>query len=378
MFESICIRHQSNLDTKNPIDLGFLAEALLFYSDVVVLAKQDILRQLINKCGPDIVLQMLEAGFIKIKYEHQQTAIHTQNTGSSHERHSGIYFHSPEHALQEIAPKIFTEVTGKSGRGRRLGFRFCRFVDTIQPDTTMLSNFNSDVLDKAFIETAVVKLLSYCAPEYKLPQPLTFDVHLDNNELIVETNINFIDANKSYHLHIPPSHSSLSNAYILAHILTTRENLSFSSILNADLALDSLNSQLLVTKVNSIFNRYDKSMNQIRLFQDFVIENGKAIREAINSGHRTFADLLKLLEKAQKFRDWLKDKPQDVNLVKEYFKEVTQSSWIDNLPGKTFRWSLFTSAGMALDALGGSGIGTAMGLTLSAADAFVMDKIIKG
>lgn len=42
------------------------------------------------------------------------------------------------------------------------------------------------------------------------------------------------------------------------------------------------------------------------------------------------------------------------------------------------RWSLFTGAGLLLDALYGGGLGTASGLALSAGDAFLLDKLVKG
>ena len=42
--------------------------------------------------------------------------------------------------------------------------------------------------------------------------------------------------------------------------------------------------------------------------------------------------------------------------MKEYYKEVTADSWVDKLPAKTTRWSLFTGVGMAIDVLGGGGM----------------------
>lgn len=51
---------------------------------------------------------------------------------------------------------------------------------------------------------------------------------------------------------------------------------------------------------------------------------------------------------------------------------------LDKLPAKSVRWSLFTGAGIGLDALGAGGIGTTAGVALSALDSFVIDKILKG
>jgi hypothetical protein len=351
---------------------------MLFYSDVLVIAREQMIEQLAKGCGPAVLLELLESGHLRLSYEYELTGIQTRNSGSSHERYSGVRFHSPNHALQHIAPKVFEEVTGKPGKGRRLANRFSKKVDVLNRSSDALSDFGSDLLDRSYIQSVARYLIEYHAPEYKLPDPFVFEVHEDGKEYAIETNVDFSEVNKSYHLHIPPSHSSMSQAYLLSYILVARDNLYFASTLNADIALDPLNSQVIVTKVNGILDRYKRNLSQLSTFQDFVFDDGKAISEAINSGQRSFKELLKLLERADKFRSWLKAKPSDGNLAKEYFREVTKSSWVDKLPGKSFRWAFFTGAGLVLDVMGAGGVRTAIGLGLSVADSFILDRIIKG
>ena len=133
-----------------------------------------------------------------------------------------------------------------------------------------------------------------------------------------------------------------------------------------------------IKRVDDILERRKSSGEQISSFQDFVLNNGFKLREAINSGERSFADLLKLFEKAASFKSWLKNQKPDENLCKNYLREATASTWIEKLPAKKLRWSLFTGAGLAIDSIGAGGLGTAMGVGLSAADAFLVDKIING
>ncbi len=376
MFDSICIRNQSLNDVS--IDMGFLAEAMLFYSDVLILAREQMIEQLVMTFKPEVLLEFLEAGYLKIIYEHELTGIQTRNSGSSQERYSGIKFHSPSHSLQHVAPIVFQKVSGKSGRGRRFANRFTQKVEAITRDNDVLLDFRSDLSDSVFINSVVRKLIQFYAPEYELPNPLVFEVYEDGKEYSIETNIDFIEINKIYHLHIPPSHSSIDRAFFLSHVLTTIDNLYFASTLNSDIALNSIESEILVTKVNGILNQYNTHISQLRTFQDFIFDDGRAISEAINTGQRSFKDLLKILEHADKFKTWVKSKSPDVNLVKEYFREATKSSWIDILPGKSLRWVFFTGSGLAIDAIGAGGIGTAIGLGLNAADSFILDRILKG
>ena len=65
-------------------------------------------------------------------------------------------------------------------------------------------------------------------------------------------------------------------------------------------------------------------------------------------------------------------------MIKEYFRAVTEESWVDKPPTKVARWSVFTTVGMAMDAAGAGGLGTIAGALVSAADAFFLDKILKG
>jgi hypothetical protein len=85
--------------------------------------------------------------------------------------------------------------------------------------------------------------------------------------------------------------------------------------------------------------------------------------------------VIQLLSKAQKFKDWLKRQGSAEDLRKAYLQEVSHPDWADNLPPKSLRWLLITAASIAL---GGTVVGTVAGTALSAADAFLLDKLIKG
>jgi hypothetical protein len=304
MFESICIRNQSQADSA--IDLGFLAESMLFYSDVLVIASQGILVQLAKVCGPEVLVELIERGHLRLNYEQQLTGISTTNAGTQNERHSAVIFSSPQHDLQHIAPKLFTELIGRSGKGRRLANRLAKLVQTVDRPPEALVDFRSDLLDDRYLQSAIRELLPYYAPEYPIPNPLIFKSREVGEEFAVETNIDFVDLNKSYHLHVAPSHSSVNAALLLSHILSTRDNLYFASTTKADLALNPISSQVLVTKVHSILDRSRNNASQLEVFQDVFFKDGRALGEAINRGQRSFADLLKILERADNFRQWLR------------------------------------------------------------------------
>lgn len=377
MFNSICFRIRPNAHQKHPMDLGFIAESLIFYRDVHILANKQILEQLVTSWGPETTLELLEEGLVKLSYEYDTPAIMTTNSGSNAEKHQGIAFHAPGHSLSNVTPEIFQNLVGKQGKGRRLALRFQKLVNEAKRSENLFEDFKLDLLDKDYISQASKKFFSINVPEYDTSN-LVFEVSIVNNEYIVNTNANFIEANKFYHRRIPASHSSLTQAYFLSHLLTARENIGFASQLNTDLALDEINSALFSCRVNTAVGSLNSNLNQMQSFQDFVFNESRAIREAINSGSKSYKDLIELLKKAKKFQDWIHSQPLDANLTKNYFQEVTKSTWVDSLPNKSLRWSIFTGIGLAVDSLGAGGLGTATGVAISAADNFLLDKLIRG
>jgi hypothetical protein len=95
-------------------------------------------------------------------------------------------------------------------------------------------------------------------------------------------------------------------------------------------------------------------------------------------GKVPFAEVVRLLDKADKFREWIEKQPADKDLIKSYYHAVINDSWVEKLPGKTMRFSAFTASGIVVDMMGAGGLGTSIGAALGAFDTFVLDKIIGG
>ena len=377
MFDSLLIRpHRQVEDT---LDLGMLAEAMIFYGDVTVLARENVIGQLVRECTPDILLELLSSRHFKLAYEFEMAGIRTVNAAlRSQSRHSAVLFSSPNHELQHLAPRLFRDATGKSGLGRRMASRFMPMVQVVKRPAGALAAFNSDLTDSAYLKSVVRAVVDELAPGFALPSPLVFEVSHESEEFTVTTNIDFNELNRAHKVFNPSADSSITEASLLTHALTCRDNLYFAAAYKCDISANSLQSLILAQRVAGILTRHRNYQTQIEQFQSFVFDGGRAIRESINSGAASFKDLLPILERASEFRKWLSGQPANADLVKEYFRAVVRESWVDRLPAKSSRWAIFTGAGMVLDGLGAGGLGTATGLGISAADTFVLDLILKG
>lgn len=91
-----------------------------------------------------------------------------------------------------------------------------------------------------------------------------------------------------------------------------------------------------------------------------------------------FKDVVAILPKAAKFKEWLHSDAPQRDVVKAYFREVIAPTWIDKLPSKVVRWFVFTGAGIGLDIIGAGGLGTVAGVGLGVVDSFLLDRLIRG
>src|SRR5207245_4542791 len=117
-------------------------------------------------------------------------------------------------------------------------------------------------------------------------------------------------------------------------------------------------------KFDEVIRNRTKSQQLIGQFQDFVLKDGRSIGEAVNSGSRNMVDVLQLLDKASKFKTWIKSQPEDAILREEYCKELLKLGWADQLPAKAIRWALFAGAATTIGLLVSPVVGAAAGIAL--------------
>ena len=379
MFETICIRQRSKVSLGQPFDLGVVAEALVFYGQVGVVAYGASLEVILRSFTPEILIELLESDYLKLAYEVDQLGIQTANTNTIQERHAPIYFNSPVHHPQNLLPKVMTQITGKSGRGRRLAQRIARKLEVVEYESNVIEEALTDLADTQMVAKAVRSFMHNYVPEYSLEDGFTFEVNREGDQLDIETNLDFQRANAYYHKRTPKSHSSISSALLLAHLMSVKGDLYLASKYGSEIAADEVNALLIKATVEETFSRLTSGQSQAMLFQDFLFNDSRAVAEAIRSDQRSFEDVLNILPKVKQFHEWLQSQPPDQDLVKAYFQNVTRTTWIDKLPAKSARWLLFTAAGIGADVLvGGGGLGTAAGAALGATDTFVLDKILRG
>jgi hypothetical protein len=376
MFDRICINRQD--PTGIPIDLGFLAEALVFYQRVHVIADSEMFKSLVRICGYDSLVELLEMGVLAIDYSENSPMVVEHRAFTPYKVYDFGMVGTEEQKFQNLAPKFFEELTGKTGKGRRRAHRISQLVRVFGYDASLSAEALEDAFDGEYMRNAISALLRRFLPEYRIPSDFVFRLHKDIQGCRLETNMDFEVASKALGKTADPALPLLTPGSLLSHVIGTRRDLRPAAEYAADLAVSEPTSIAASCKFGHLIARSVGRRADIQAFENLVFDESRCIREAVNSGERNFDDVLRLVNAGMKFKEWLKKSSQDADLVKEYCREVTRAEWADKLPPKTARWAVFAAAGAAAGLLFSPLAGTAVGIGLSAGDSFLLDKLIKG
>jgi hypothetical protein len=236
----------------------------------------------------------------------------------------------------------------------------------------------SEMIDAASIDTAVKRVLNILVPSFPIPAGWFFRPVDVGGSYAIDTNFDFARLNEEYHKTIPPSHSSLSQAYLLQQLLDARASLALGFKYLGELVVDPVGTGIIRLKALELMRKRDAHVDELDLFQDLHLPEGRKIREYLNSGERDFAQFLKVLDYAGRFKHWLAGRSPDEKLLDEYFKAVTAESWIDKLGTKASRWTITTGLGVAVETFYPTGAAIAATQAISFLDATLLDRILKG
>lgn len=372
MFSSISIQQYGG------VDFGVLAEALIFYQNVQVVANTRVLEDFVRILTPEVFLELLESDYLKVIYLSNYLGIHTQGTGTPQERHNPTCFSIGGRELGEQLPKLFRQVVSARERANKLATRAYQKIDIATHPDAIIDESRLELSDHDFTTAAATVILKAFAPTYKSNAPLFFRTVQDGNLLRVKTNIDFAEANEAHRRLTQTNESQLFPAYLLTSILEMKGHLYFAATLNSEMAVQDVSAHLIQLRLARALARRGASQKAMQEFQEFAFEDARAIAHALTKDGRTFQELLPVLERARKFKEWLRDKPIDARLIREYYKEVIAPTWVDKLPSKVTRWLLLTGIGIGVDALGAGGLGTVAAAGLCLADTLYVDKLLKG
>lgn len=375
MFKKICIKSKES--NSSNIDIAFLIDSMLYYGKVTLLVHRQELEILFQEFGNETLKELITSGRLEVQFRN--------NMLGSIISPDGKYGISTFKGKNIDAHSTLYEIDRKESRN---SIRNIKFADDF---STLISNYEypkdfDKVIVKDFQNTELLKkqipvYFNTVAPFYKLPELLEIEIIQDGNFVGFDTykvnsNIDLDYLTNEFHKRNPENTSPVDFSGFLLAIAESKGDIYISSDLESEIVTSDLYSKFIEIEIAEIIKKRVKSENEITLFEDYTLENCYSLGTAFNEGVISRRDLLNILEKADKFREWLDNIPEDKNFLGEYNKVVLKKDLSDKLPTKTARFVIFQGIGIALDAFGAGGISTTVATSLSALDTFVLDKMI--
>ena len=420
MFDSIIIRNTR--DAPDIFDVGIVAEAILYYRSVHLLVDYVELFNLLLQIGILGLEALLFIPHFRLEFLAQGVGVTRDFDGPGSSCQFGLLqFGNPKFGTEPREVLISVLIPFLRGDRRRLK------TATLLAERIVLVDLNSavgkcgpddilrwarlDLDDSAYVNKIALLELAKVLPNLKIQSEWDLRVLREDTKFSVQTNLPFNHLNEmarkddndgliggfrlssdvepqrltqghrtdwSVSAPLKDATSNITIDVLVGAVLGNRLNLSLAAMRESEMAVSPVGSEMLAAKLSAVAETFAHQLSGIELFEKASVEGGRSIREAVNAGDMTLADIAKLAGAADRFRNWAQGLPPDKELVSQYIREMSSVDWLERLPVKIMRFCLFTGAGILSEMIIPSGIGTAAGVALGAGDAFFLKRLIGG
>jgi hypothetical protein len=170
MFERITLDRPG--DAVNPIDLGLLAECLVFYQAVRLIVDHNTFSFLVNSCGPGQLLDLMSMGSLEIEFVENMTGVASRlMTGQT--IYDYVNIGTGSFRYQPVARKVFDKIaTGK--KANKYFDRFDQLVKRFSYSAEINEAARKDWIDDDYVRQAAQIYLGLKSPNYVPPSNLEF------------------------------------------------------------------------------------------------------------------------------------------------------------------------------------------------------------
>lgn len=375
MFDKICIKQTETRGYK--LDIGFLVDSMLFYGKVVLLVHKEELSILIRLVGEDLIRELIVSGRLEIKY--RENMLGTMIFPG--EKYNIDTFSQENSSLDSEIYEAHRITVNNSTKNHKFAKEFSKLIEPFSYPKEVRENIITDFNNEQLLKTALPIYFKSIVPQFISPENIEIEIIRDGSfgpfdAYSLNININLEELNKIHKNANPEVTYNINYSGFLLSIAESKGDISIASTLDSEIVTSELYSKFIAIELEELIKQRSKSEQELNLFNEYILNDCTSIGFAFLNGIITGRELLDILDKADKFRDWLKNIPQDKSLLGEYHSAVIAKSLTDKLPTKAVRFVIFEGIGITLDLLVTGGIATAAATALSFADNFLLDKII--
>lgn len=387
MFEHAVFRRRDNDDSNGGIDIGLLAETLLFYGKVDLLLSRGNLGSLLRKIGPDALNRLASLPAVTVTFAPEYFVSHTENLPIPIHNFMAFTVLGKDAVLNSKQARIddvFLKNMSNRFDAKKQSQIFSskveeRTVETGLVGANFFENANNDLNDERYVREAMLAIIKERFPDFKIPVDWYFRPKFRGDGFAIETNLDFKTMSAEQKL-VNIGQEEISTPSFLSEMLEARTGLSLSAEYNADVIVAPSCARLMQIKINGILSQRLAREGDISSFQSVFLGESRSVGETITSKQRPFSEFLDFLEKrdTSKFKVWLAEQNPSEALVRSYHNEVVAGTWIEKLPMKVLRFAFFSGLGIGLDLIAPSGLGTIVGIASGVGDSFMFDRLVKG
>jgi len=368
LFERMLIRQRGT----NQLSIGQIAKLLLFYEQVIFVCDLAEAIQLADLIGTSNAIELIHNGNLRIKITRDFFGVRTERR-----------MFKMKHALACFELSQLTDGTKIDDKNF--------FAETINRDSTahskdllayleqcdiirhtdehvfgkILPAARADLFKKELCSSDAKLFLESHYMDLTLPPNIRFFAHpIDEHHFKIVTN---------FRLENP----HFASEQILSRIVEARFDLGLSATQRSDVILSPQTTTYIHHRVNHLLELSTQNQENMDRFLDVIIESYLAFDHEIRNKN-DFEKFLNIIFTAEKFRVFVKNVPNDKNLVEHFTAELLNHTGKNSRKSETLRWCLLNTAtigaGVAFDpvlAAGGS-------LMLSALDHFLLSQIMGG
>jgi hypothetical protein len=377
MFEHIVIRRsQDGL----PISAGQIAEAMLYYQKVHLFIDRGTLFNLIQQIGTARILTLLRRAEVSAVYCEEMLCTRTDSIGvSQYHNFVAATFYGHESVGHLKTPEECLQFgLERHGIPKKEAKRFSKIFLSLVPTRKFSGNHflqggiaeaaKRDLLDTEYVSQAIRKAIAVTQGGNEVGDDLKLELINSGLGTFVFTNIDLASINRRRVQSIPTI-EPLTIAHLLSNLLEARADLALASFYGGDFVTSTITSSIIQVRHAELLRRSNLNVDSRQQFTEVVLPDSPSLAEVIDSGERSFDEFLGLMDRAARFKDWLKAVNPDENLIRTYMRDISSEGWIQRLPAKNLRYILT----LALDATN-----PVVGLASGFVDNFVVEKLFSG
>ncbi len=356
------------------LDSGHLAELLLFYKSVNIVINKFMLDDLLSYCDLETLYELVKSKRLNIYIRDNYIGGAKYNE----DRYNIQVYTAKGENYKTILYKSINKILNNSTKAVNWQDKFLEFVNPFIIAPEDVNMIREEFTNEDYIKRCLEKTIQYHISDYSLPNntELRFESGEPFNDLEtlkLITNYNFDEINSIFQkINVP---AVVNPPSLLLSVSSSLLDLNVSNNFNSHVLSSRLSDNLIALKYDDIVNKNKGILDGIELFQEVIMPEYSKVGDIIRSKGKSFKDLLLILEKAEKFKNWLDNIDDNRDIINEYYNKISEKTWLQSIPGKISRLLIFVASGPILDAMLGAPV---ISLVLSTIDQFLIEKIGNG